>query len=115
MCAFFDNYAVFDNDNVHRATSIHSRIDISGMFDKLSDDAVIYVKNKNEFESLVGMADSIPAAYKSKIKFVSDNVAQDDGTVKHSDRDDYSTLTSKPDMTVIWTRFSSIPIMWKFI
>lgn len=42
-------------------------------------------------------------------------VAQDDGTVKHSDRDDYSTLTSKPDMTVIWTRFSSIPIMWKFI
>ena len=87
VCAFFDKNAVFDNDKVHRATSIHSRADISGMLDKLSDDAVIYVKNKNEFESLVGMADSIPAAYKSKIKFVSDNVAQDDGTVKRSERD----------------------------
>ena len=60
-----------------------------GLMNNLSDDATIYVKNKNEFDALVGMADSIPAAYKGKIKFVYDRISHEENSVKlFSDRND---------------------------
>lgn len=42
---------VFDGDNVHKATSIHLRTDLTSTFENLSG-TTIYVKNKNELESL---------------------------------------------------------------
>lgn len=86
VVVFFDKNVQFDGDQVNKATSIHRRTNIVGLMNNLSDNSIIYVKNKNEFDTLVGMADSIPAAYKGKIKFVEDSISQDDGSVKRSDR-----------------------------
>ena len=47
----------------------------------LSENAIIYVKNKTEFDALVGMADSIPAAYKGKIKFAENSISQNGSLV----------------------------------
>ena len=86
---FFEKNVQFDGDQVNKATSIHRRTNIVGLMNNLSNDAIIYVKNKNEFDALVGMADSIPAAYKGKIKFVDDSISQEDNSVKlFSDRND---------------------------
>ena len=82
VAAFFDKNVQFDGDQVNKATSIHRRTNIVGLTNNLSDDATFYVKNKNEFDALVGMADSIPAAYKGKIKFVDDRISQEDNSVK---------------------------------
>ena len=80
---------LFDGDMVHKATSIHSRTDVGGLLNNISDDAVIYVKNKNEFDNLVGMSDSISDAYKNKVKFVYDSLPHKKSAVKEklSDRD----------------------------
>lgn len=86
VAVFFDKNVQFDGDQVNKATSIHRRTNIVGLMNNLSDNSIIYVKNKNEFDTLVGMADSIPAAYKGKTKFVEDSISQDDGSVKRSDR-----------------------------
>ena len=66
VAVFFDKNVQFDGDQVNKATSIHRRTNIVGLMNNLSENAIIYVKNKNEFDALVGMADSIPAAYKGK-------------------------------------------------
>lgn len=100
ITVFFDKNTVFDGDNVHKATSIHRRTNFDALLNNTSDDAVIYVKNKDEFENLVGMADSIPAAYKGKIKFVAETVSQDGGSVKpeslKSSRNTENDFTSTP-------------------
>lgn len=87
VAVFFDKNVQFDGDQVNKATSIHRRTNIVGLMNNLSDDATIYVKNKNEFDAIVGMADSIPAAYKGKIKFVYDRISHEENSVKlFSDR-----------------------------
>lgn len=122
VAVFFDKNVQFDGDQVNKATSIHRRTNIVGLINNLPDNAIIYVKNKNEFDTLVGMADSIPAAYKGKIKFVDGSIAQGDDSVnrsgvinkKFSQRNSegrteeqnasgpysYESLISKPDMAV---------------
>ena len=87
VAVFFDKNVQFDGDQVNKATSIHRRTNIVGLMNNLSENAIIYVKNKNEFDALVGMADSIPAAYKGKIKFVDESISQDGDSVKRSDSD----------------------------
>ncbi|MCI7639161.1 MAG: hypothetical protein MSS60_04965 [Clostridiales bacterium] len=89
IVAFFEKNVLFDGDMVHKATSIHSRTDVGGLLNNISEDAVIYVKNKNEFDSLVGMSDSISDAYKNKVKFVYDSLPHKESAVKRklSDRD----------------------------
>lgn len=89
IVAFFEKNVLFDGDMVHKATSIHSRTDVGGLLNNISDDAVIYVKNKNEFDNLVGMSDSISDAYKNKVKFVYDSLPHKKSAVKEklSDRD----------------------------
>ena len=89
IVAFFEKNVLFDGDMVHKATSIHSRTDVGGLLNNISDDAVIYVKNKNEFDNLVGMSDSISDAYKNKVKFVYDSLPHKKSAVneKLSDRD----------------------------
>ena len=89
IVAFFEKNVLFDGDMVHKATSIHSRTDVGGLLNNISEDAVIYVKNKNEFDNLVGMSDSISDAYKNKVKFVYDSLPHKELAVKRklSDRD----------------------------
>lgn len=89
IVAFFEKNVLFDGDMVHKATSIHSRTDVGGLLNNISEDAVIYVKNKNEFDNLVGMSDSISDAYKNKVKFVYDSLPHKESAVKRklSDRD----------------------------
>lgn len=40
------------------------------------------MKNKNEFDNLVGMSDSISDAYKNKVKFVYDSLPHKKSAVK---------------------------------
>ncbi|MDD5882843.1 MAG: hypothetical protein PUD70_02030 [Firmicutes bacterium] len=55
------------------------------------------MKNKNEFDNLVGMSDSISDAYKNKVKFVYDSLPHKESAVKRklSDRDSSGTQLSK--------------------
>ena len=82
IVAFFEKNVLFDGDMVHKATSIHSRTDVGGLLNNISADAVIYVQNKNEFDNLVGMSDSISDAYKNKVKFVYDSLPHKKSAVK---------------------------------
>lgn len=82
VVAFFEKNVLFDGDMVHKATSIHSRTDVGGLLNNISEDAVIYVKNENEFDNLVGMSDSISDAYKNKVKFVYDSLPHKKSAVK---------------------------------
>lgn len=83
VVAMFVKNDKFDKDTVNRASTVHTRSNINGMLNNLPANATIYVKNKNEFDKLSGKADSIPASYKSKVKFVSEErVAQESGKVK---------------------------------
>ena len=84
MLHFFEKNVLFDGDMVHKATSIHSRTDVGGLLNNISEDAVIYVKNKNEFDNLVGMSDSISDAYKNKVKFVYDSLPHKESAVKRN-------------------------------
>lgn len=74
---------------MHKATTIHTRENIPAMLKNLPEDAVIYVNSEkeNEFNQLARSADSIPAAYTSKVKLIGGNLSQKNKDVK---RDSFS-------------------------
>lgn len=45
----------FDWERMHKATSIHSRENIVPLLENLSEDSTVFVKNKKEFNRLVGL------------------------------------------------------------
>ena len=91
----FDMNTVFDGDHVHKATSIHLQIDVQTMLENLPESATLYVKNKNELDS-VGATNNL-RGLAANIKFISEIVTQSDEDVKqiNSDRasDGYGSMT----------------------
>ena len=54
VAVFFDKNVQFDGDQVNKATSIHRRTNIVGLMNNLSENAIIYVKNKTNLTPLWG-------------------------------------------------------------
>lgn len=44
----------FDGEKIHKATTIHSRKDVTSMLQKLSSDSIVYINKNNEFNSTSG-------------------------------------------------------------
>lgn len=76
----FDKNSMFDGDNVHKATSIHLQIDVQTMLDHLPNSATVYVKNKNELET-VGATNNL-RGLAANIKFIEEIVTQQEKNVK---------------------------------
>ena len=81
IVAAFAKNVNFDNDYVHKATSVHFRQDVKPMLEKSNASSTIYFKSKNEFDLLSRNAGTIPAAYNSKIKFIDESLSQSDDNV----------------------------------
>lgn len=87
ILAAFDMDADFDGDRVHKATSIHTQIDVQTLLEQLSEKATIYVQNKNELET-VGATNNL-RGLSANIKFIDEIVPRSETTVnkKFSMRD----------------------------
>lgn len=80
MIAFAKD-AEFDGDKVHQATSIHLQMNVSNLLNGLSEDATIYLRNKKELDSDVGVTNNL-RSLASQIKFIDEILAQSDLNVK---------------------------------
>ena len=70
ILAAFDMNAVFDGDEVHKATSIHLQINVQSMLDNLPQSATVYVQNENELAA-VGATNNL-RGLAANVKFISD-------------------------------------------
>lgn len=75
----FDVNAIFDGDEVHKATSIHLQVDTMSMLESLPETATIIAK-RNELDS-VGATNNL-RGLAAKIKFIDENVSQRKTDVK---------------------------------
>ena len=81
IVAAFNKNVNFDNDYVHKATSVHFRQDVKPMLEKLNASSTVYFKSKNEFDLLSRRNGIIPSAYNSKIKFIDESISKSDDNV----------------------------------
>lgn len=81
IIAAFNKNVNFDNDYVHKATSVHFRQDVNPMLEKLNASSTVYFKSKNEFELLSRRNGIIPSAYNSQIKFIDESISKTDDNV----------------------------------
>lgn len=70
ILAAFDMNAVFDGDEVHKATSIHIQINVQSMLDNLPQSATVYVQNENELAA-VGATNNL-RGLAANVKFISE-------------------------------------------
>lgn len=70
ILAAFDMNAVFDGDEVHKATSIHLQINVQSMLDNLPQSATVYVQNENELAA-VGATNNL-RGLAANVKFISE-------------------------------------------
>nr|DAJ90406.1 MAG TPA: nuclease [Caudoviricetes sp.] len=87
IIAAFSKNVYFDNDYVHKATTVHFRKNVNPMLEKLSASSTVFFKSKNEFDSLSRRNGIIPSAYNSKIKFIDEIVSNKTQKVKPSEHD----------------------------
>ena len=90
IVAAFDMNAVFDGDEVHKATSIHLQVDTDAMLKNLPETATVYVK-ENELDP-VGATNNL-RGLAAKIKFIGESIAQNDSKVNSK-----FSLSSQEDM-----------------
>lgn len=81
IIAAFNKNVNFDNDYVHKATSVHFRRDVKPMLEKLSASSTVYFKSKNEFDLLSRRNGIIPSAYNSKVKFINESIPKSNDDV----------------------------------
>lgn len=77
----FQKDAVFDGDQVHKATSIHLQMDVASMLNALPPEATVYVQNKNELNKWVGVTNNL-RSLAANVEFTEDSVADLDENVK---------------------------------
>ena len=71
----FSKNAEFDGDKVHQATSIHLQMSVLNLLNGLREDATIYLKNKKELDSDVGVTNNL-RSLASQIKFIDEILSQ---------------------------------------
>ncbi len=76
VVAAFEKNATFDNDKVHKATTIHTRNSPMSVAEKLGEDATIYIKKYNLDSNLREFLFN-SGTLKAKIKIVNGSVAED--------------------------------------
>ncbi len=79
IVATFEMDAVFDNDDVHQATSIHLQVDTMSLLRSLPNSATIYVQNKSELEA-VGATNNL-RGLAANIKFTDNIISQNNQNV----------------------------------
>lgn len=82
IVAAFDLNAVFDGDEVHKATSIHLQTDTRSMLENLPESATVYVQ-KNEPDP-VGATNNL-RGLAAKIKFIDKSIAQESKNVNREE------------------------------
>ena len=98
----FEMDTEFDWDNVHKGTSIHLRTNLTSTLENLSGTiiyagTIIYVKNKNELESLTKA--NILDRVQENNKLIDLTVSQNEDDVKNQSRDtDYLSAVVRGDM-----------------
>lgn len=96
VAASFETDAIFDGDNIHKGTSIHLRTDLTSTLENLTG-TTVYVKNKNELESLTKV--NILDRVQENNKLIDLTVSQNDDNVKNQSRDaDYLSAVERGDM-----------------
>ena len=93
----------FDGDNVHKASSIHSRPDPVSMLESLGEDATVYVR-KSELDKAPGSSMRI-GTLKAQVKFIDDTIAEMKPKVKQNffnsnqvKNEDNLNQTNDPDL-----------------
>lgn len=74
LLAAFDMNAIFDGDDVHKATSIHLQMDVNMMLENLPETATVYVQKKDELTA-VGATNSL-RGLAANVKFIDQTVPQ---------------------------------------
>lgn len=101
----FQRNAVFDGDNVHIATSIHLQMDVQSMLKALPADATVYVKNKDELNAAVGVANNL-RSLAANIEFIDDIVTGSGAKVKNKSDSGPGTIDAPLDAGQEGKRFS---------
>ena len=78
----FEKNAVFDSDKVHKATSIHSRKDMSAYFESINN-AHIYCENENKLTAVSGSSINLERL-KQNNKFIDINIPHNSKVVNSS-------------------------------
>ncbi len=78
----FQKNSTFDGDNVHKATSIHLQADVETMLKALPTEATVYVINKNELYTEVGVTNNL-RSLAANVKFIDSTLSQDTENVNN--------------------------------
>lgn len=103
----FKKDSVFDGDNVHEATTMHLRTNVSSYLEGLSNTATVYVANKKEPFAAVGVANNL-RSLAANIRFMDDIISPPDSSVNPSREQRRENLTDRSVISRSYDLISAI-------